>query len=112
VIANGSSFGGGHRVFEASPFDGRLNVVAVRPRPLYQLFVLWLRAWLRRSTPRHEAIVLRRGTTCEIDCQRRRATADGDPVGMVPGRFSVVPGALRVMVPEASADTGIIGRRQ
>ena len=102
AVANGSSFGGGHQFFEASPFDGQLDVVAVRRRPLYRLIGVWLWAWIRRSMPAHEAIVLRREAGCVIDTRRRRrVTADGEEAGEVPGRFFVQPGALRVIVPSA-----------
>jgi YegS/Rv2252/BmrU family lipid kinase len=106
AIANGSSFGGGHQVFDASPFDGELDMVAVRFRPWYQLAAVWSWAWLRRSVPAHEAIVLRRGADCEIDSRRRRkVTADGDEVGKTPGRFSVLANALRVIVPSTKDRT-------
>lgn len=104
AVANGPSFGGGQRIFEASPFDGCLDLLAVRPRPLSRLLGVWLRAWLRRATPRDEAVVRLRGRECSIEARRaRNVSADGELVGGTPACFSVARGALRVIVPSGSA---------
>ena len=107
AIANGSSFGGGQRVFEADPGDGLLDVVAVRPRPLRELTLLWLWTLLHRSLPRHDALLVRRSDSCEIDAPHLHAVAaDGESLGTVPGRFTLLPHALRVLV-DKSTMTGL-----
>jgi len=101
AVANGSSFGGGHTLFEASPVDGKLDVVAIRPDSLFRLLAIWVRSRLRRATPAEdEAVVHLRGHSCRIaHCQRHDVTADGELIGRTPIDFHVDPGAIRVIVP-------------
>lgn len=101
AVANGSSFGGGHRVFEASPCDGELDVVAIRPHPPFRLLAIWVRAQLRGASPvEDEAVVHLRSDNCRIvDCRRHAVSADGELIGDTPLRFQVEPKALRVIVP-------------
>lgn len=107
AVANGVSFGGGHRVFEASPDDGLLDVVAIRPRPLWYLLWIGLRARLFDATPRDPAVVRLRGASCEVArCRPLEVRADGEPVGRIPGRFGINPSALRVLVPAESTSNG------
>ncbi len=105
TVANGRSFGGGQRFFDASPFDGQLDLLAVRPRPLFRLFLVWVLAHVKGSTPDNEAIVQRRGKTFRIvgDSQRQ-VTADGEVLAHLPVRFTVMESALRVLVPESTAE--------
>ncbi|MEQ8232454.1 MAG: diacylglycerol kinase family lipid kinase [Gammaproteobacteria bacterium] len=114
AVANGSSFGGGTRVFEANPLDGELDVIAVRPRLTAHLFKLWLLARVTRRVPDDPAVVYLRGPRCSIsDCKPRQVTADGELVGATPLHIEVLPQALRVCVPPAPAaasrnDRGVI----
>ena len=104
AIANGRSFGGGHEIVNATPFDGKLDVVAVRPRSLLQLLVNWLRMNLFRHSPADHVIVTMRGAECEISrCKRLVIMADGEEGGRVPERFHTRPAILRVIVPRAPA---------
>ncbi|MEQ8659686.1 MAG: YegS/Rv2252/BmrU family lipid kinase [Gammaproteobacteria bacterium] len=104
AVANGSSFGGGTRVFEASPVDGKLDVIAVRPRLSSHLAMLWIRARVRRAVPDDDAVVYLRGRRCVITGGRpRQVTADGERVGLTPVEIEILPRALRVAVP---ADAG------
>lgn len=110
AVANGSTFGGGHRIFEASPSDGQLDIVAVRPHSLIRLFALWLRAQLQGALPDDEAVVHIRGAYCRIfDCGRRSLTADGEPAGELPADFTLVAGVLRVIVPASRGDENEAG---
>jgi YegS/Rv2252/BmrU family lipid kinase len=103
AVANGSFFGSGQRIYEASLCDGQLDVLAVRPKSLYLLLGVWLMAWLQGATPRHDAIVQMRGTDCKIThCRRRLVSADGESVARLPTRFRIQPAALRVIVPSNS----------
>lgn len=99
-VANGGSFGGGQRFFEASPFDGQLDLLAIRPRPFSKLFAIWLAARLRGTAPASEAIEQRRGTRFEITGDARLAViGDGETLTRLPANFEVHPGALRVLLP-------------
>lgn len=105
TVANGESFGGGQRFFDASPFDGRLDLLAVRPRPFFRLFLVCVLAHVKGSAPENEAIVKRRGKKFRIvgDSQRQ-VTADGEVLAHLPARFAIMDGALRVLVPDSSAE--------
>ncbi len=104
AVANGGSFGGGHRIFEASPFDGRLDVVAIRPHSLRRLLLAWAGAQLRRATPASPTVVKLRGESCVIrHCHRQPVSADGEPAGQTPLAFAVEAQALRVILPQRPA---------
>lgn len=101
AIANGRSFGGGHEVFEASPDDGELNVIAVRPYPLWQLIKVWSKAQIQGATPNDRAIVKMSGRKIEVRSRSpKQISADGEPAGSIPVSFDVEHRALRVLVPD------------
>lgn len=107
TIANGRSFGGGQQFFDATPFDGQLDLLAIRPRPLPQLIFVWLLARLRRAAPETPVVMRLRADSFEIAAESQMpVTADGEALARLPARFSVMPGALRVIAPEQSASTG------
>ncbi|NWN81823.1 MAG: diacylglycerol kinase family lipid kinase [Halomonas sp.] len=85
AIASGSFFGGGTRVPGASPRNGKLTLVAVRPRPWWQLLRTFLVTRLSGKTPADDDSVLQVNTAaCRIQMtSRRRVTADGDLLGKV-----------------------------
>lgn len=100
AVANGRSFGGGHEIVGATPFDGRLDVLGVRPRSLTELLVNWLRMRLLRKRPPAHVVVSMRGSGVTVSgCKPGVITADGEQVGHVPACFDIRPGALRVVVP-------------
>jgi YegS/Rv2252/BmrU family lipid kinase len=100
TVANGSSFGGGQQAFDASPFDGQLDVFAIRPRPVAQLMFFWLLAKLHKSAPSSPAVLQLRGSRFDIiGDPRMRVIADGEPLGRLPARFTVHQGALQVVTP-------------
>ena len=103
TVANGRSFGGGQRFFEATPFDGRLDLIAIRPHPVYQLFFIWLLARFRGAAPDSEAFEQYRGTDIEIlGDSSKEVTADGELIAHLPVRFAIRPKALRVVIPRTS----------
>lgn len=105
TVANGRSFGGGQHFFDASPTDGELDLLAVRPRPLLRLFLVWLLAHVRGTTPTDEAIFRRRGKRFKImGDSRREVTADGETLAHLPVRFGIRAAALRVVVPPSRPD--------
>lgn len=100
TVANGTSFGGGQPFFEASARDGQLDLLAIRPHPPLKLFLVWLLARISQSAPEGPAILRRRSPVFEIRAKHPMAvTADGDILTELPARFTVDPGALRVMAP-------------
>jgi YegS/Rv2252/BmrU family lipid kinase len=103
TVANGRSFGGGQEFFDASPFDGELDLLAIKPRPLHQLVYFWMLARLKRGAPQHPALIHLRSATFEISGRSRKTvTADGETLGRLPVRFAIKPGALRVIAPRSS----------
>jgi len=100
TLANGRSFGGGQQVFDATPFDGQLHLIAIKPHPIHKLFFLWLWARLTRSTPKTPAVVERRSAHFEISAKSSLpVNADGEELACLPARFGIVPRALWVVAP-------------
>lgn len=107
AIANGRSFGGGHEIVDATPFDGKLDVVAIRPRSIPHLLFNWLRMTLLRQTPADHVVVTMRGTECEVTrCKHLVIMADGEERGSVPQRFHARRGVLRVVGPRTLVEAG------
>ena len=104
AIANGSYYGGGMRIApDASPDDGRLDVCVVgnvsRLTALGQIPNLY-----RGTHVRHPAVSMRTGATVSIDGDSEtRVHLDGEPFGTLPLRVRVVPAAVDVAAPPASA---------
>ncbi|MCB1784918.1 MAG: YegS/Rv2252/BmrU family lipid kinase [Gammaproteobacteria bacterium] len=105
VVANGVSFGGGQRVFDVAQDDGAIDVIAIRPKPVWRLIWVWIKAQMLATTPSDDALVRMRGPHCEVDdCAPRRITADGEQAGEVPARFTIEHRVLRVIVPARASD--------
>jgi YegS/Rv2252/BmrU family lipid kinase len=99
--ANGQWFGAGmHVAPEASPTDGLLDVVVVkglsRPALLAKLPKIYTGSHLRDP-----AVRCVRGRCIEADAPDGRVPIelDGEPLGVLPARLDVLPGALRVIAP-------------
>jgi YegS/Rv2252/BmrU family lipid kinase len=99
--ANGSYFGGGMQVApEARIDDGLLDVVVVaglsRPRLLAKLPKIYRGTHLREAAVRHH-----RGRVIEALAEPGlvRLELDGEPIGTLPARCEVLPGALSVIGP-------------
>ncbi len=97
AVANGSYFGGGMHVAPLAETDDGLFDVIVLPgtRKLHMLRLL-----SRVYGGNHlddPGILSRRGRFVEIDSPETVwVELDGDPLGMLPARFEVLPGALRL----------------
>jgi diacylglycerol kinase (ATP) len=105
TVGNGRHYGGGMTVAaDATIDDGLLHVYSIEPAPLLQLVRM---APLLGSGQhaRSDAVMLVRTQELELVTDRPvPVNADGELVGTTPARFSLVPGALRVLVP-ADYDT-------
>lgn len=86
AIANGAFFGGGNEVPEASANSGRLDVIAVKPRPLLQLLLSFVLLQLNRHSPRRTSTLVHlKGQRCRVTTRKpKTVTADGDVVGKTP----------------------------
>ncbi len=110
AVGNGRYYGGGNLVHESARIDdARLDLYCVRPQTAWELLTL---APLLRSG-KHD--LARRvfnvsGQRIEIATKPKAMSihADGEPVTRTPASFSVIPGALQVVVPR---DTELLSRR-
>lgn len=103
VGANGRQFGGGMRIApDARIDDGLLDLVVVGQLPVPALLTRLPRlyAGTHLSDP---AVVSRRGRVIEADAEPGtvKVELDGEPLGTLPARFELLPGALRMLGPEA-----------
>jgi diacylglycerol kinase (ATP) len=105
TVGNGRHYGGGMTIAEdATIDDGLLHVYSIEPLPF--LHLVGIAPLLRRgSHGRSDAVMLVRTQELELVTDRPvPVNADGELVGTTPARFSVVPGALRVVVPPEYAE--------
>ncbi len=101
AAANGSCFGGGMRIApDARPDDGKLDVVVVGDVTKWQLLTR-LPSIYRGRHLGHRGVGFHRGAVLEADADpgRVRLELDGEPVGFLPARFEIVPGAVTVLAP-------------
>ncbi len=86
AVASGAFFGGGNEIPEASANDGQLDVIAVRPRSLFQLLFTFLIVRLNKRAPkRTSTIVHMKGQHCSVHTGKpKTVTADGDVVSQTP----------------------------
>jgi YegS/Rv2252/BmrU family lipid kinase len=105
MVGNGRHYGGGMTIAEdATIDDGLLNVYSIEPVPLLRLAGI-APLLMRGSHDRSDAVMV--VSTQELELVTDRpipVNADGELVGTTPARFSVVPGALRVLVPPDYAE--------
>jgi diacylglycerol kinase (ATP) len=103
AVGNGSSYGGGMRVTpDARSDDGLLDVCVIQELPKWQFVTTFPKVFSGRHID-HPAVTMLQGKEIEISAERAfQVYADGEPVGHLPATFSVVPAALRVVVPPPS----------
>jgi YegS/Rv2252/BmrU family lipid kinase len=103
TAANGSYFGGGmHVAPQAVPDDGLLDVVAVRDAPRARLLSQIPRIYRGDHLDLPEVRVAR-GARIEAEAAPGEVwiELDGEPLGTLPARFEVLPGALAWIGAEA-----------
>jgi diacylglycerol kinase (ATP) len=103
AVGNGTSYGGGMRVTpNARSDDGLLDVCVIQELPKWQFVKTFPKVFSGKHVE-HEAVTMLRGKQIEISSGRPfQVYADGEPVGHLPATFSVVPSALRVVIPPTS----------
>lgn len=99
TIANSARFGGVIRPAGAAIDDGWLDLFSVEPRNWFDAFSL-VRKILAGDPTSGQGLRTRRATRFALRTRHaHHVTADGEPAGMTPAVFEVVPKALRVLVP-------------
>jgi YegS/Rv2252/BmrU family lipid kinase len=103
--ANAPFFGGGMHVAPGAEVDdGYLDLVVVGALSKLRLVALLARGY-RGEHVHHPVVTQHRGRVIEADALEGRVPIelDGDPLGSLPARYEVLPGALRVLAPAMSA---------
>lgn len=99
TVGNGRSYGGGIPICPtADPADGILDVTLVRPAGRLRLLRLLPRVYKGTHTSVPEVSTYR-VRSARLSSHGVTAYADGDPIGTLPLRIDVVPGALRLFAP-------------
>jgi YegS/Rv2252/BmrU family lipid kinase len=105
AAANSRSYGGGMQLAPAADLDdGQLDVVIIHE--LSRARFLTLMPTVFTGTHVNQPVVeVVRARTIEIAASRPfQVYADGDPIAELPARISVLPGAMRVIVPAAAPE--------
>ncbi len=105
AVGNGRSYGGGMRICPAASVDdGLFDVTVVRRISRATLIRLFPSVYSGRHVLRPVVDTFRcRDIT--VASPGVRAYADGEPVAPLPVSCSMAPGAIRVLVPDAHADS-------
>jgi diacylglycerol kinase family enzyme len=100
VVANGRYFGGGMKICpEAEPDDGLFDVLLIGDLTKRDLLLTLPKTYRGKHLPHPKAEVLR-GAAVEIETpEPLPVELDGEQPGTTPGRFEIVPQALRLRVP-------------
>lgn len=102
AVGNGSSYGGGMKVCPgALSDDGLLEVCVIQELSRWQFVKAFPKVFKGRHLE-HPAVRMLRGREIEISADRPfQVYADGERVGSLPATFTVLPGALRIVVPSS-----------
>jgi diacylglycerol kinase (ATP) len=103
VVANGRFFGGGMKMCpEAEPDDGLFDVVTIGDVTKWDLVLTMPKIYRGTHLPHPKAEGLR-GRVVTIETEEPvPVQLDGEQPGTTPCRFEVLPGALRLRVPQAA----------
>jgi YegS/Rv2252/BmrU family lipid kinase len=101
VVGNTQLYGGALTfTWKAKCDDGLLDVCIVRTGSIWRLLLL-LRDLILLRKDKRELVIYKRCTSLEIRSPRPIALQiDGDAAGQTPATIQVVPGALKVIVPQ------------
>lgn len=105
AAANSRSYGGGMQLAPAADLDdGQLDVVIIHDLPRARFLTLMPTVFTGTHVNQPVVEVVR-ARTIEIAASRPfQVYADGDPIAELPARISVLPGAMRVIVPAAAPE--------
>ena len=111
IIGNTQLYGGTIRyTWQAQCDDGLLDLCIVRHRKMWGRVVVFLDFLLRRKQ-RHQWVTYAKGSVIEVRTPKPVAIqVDGDPIGYTPATFSIVPQALKVIVPR-NAPTSLFAEK-
>jgi YegS/Rv2252/BmrU family lipid kinase len=101
LVANTPLYGDGLRIAPmAVANDGLLDVVCYRTRERWQMIRHFIRTRLGRHIG-HPLVALGRGKRIEVNCRERPLPiqVDGDVIGSGPVTYTVLPKAVRVLLP-------------
>lgn len=99
TVANNARFGGVIERADAAIDDGWLDLYSVEPRNWIDAFAV-VRKIVARDPSSGRGLRTRRSTKFSIATHRpRHISADGEPAGVTPATFEVLPKALAVLVP-------------
>lgn len=99
TIANSARFGGVIHRSDAAIDDGWLDLYSVEPRNWLDAFSL-VRKILAGDSASGQGLRTRRAARFTVRTNHpHHISADGEPAGMTPAVFEVVPKALRILVP-------------
>jgi diacylglycerol kinase (ATP) len=102
AVGNATSYGGGMLICpDARSDDGVLDVCVIQELPRRQFVMAFPKVFKGRHVG-HRAVRMLRGSRIVISSDRPFLVyADGERVGGLPATFTVLPGALPVVVPPA-----------
>ena len=102
AVGNGPSYGGGMRICEgARPDDGLLDVVIIKPITKPELIRVYPRLFTGGHV-HHPAYERHQIRTASVTAADVVAYGDGERLGPLPVTVRVVPGAVRVFVPDGA----------
>lgn len=86
AVSSGAFFGGGNEIPQAIADDGKLDIIAVKPRPLVQLLLTFFLVQFSGKSPRRTSTVVHlKGKRCDIVTSKpKTVTVDGDEAGKTP----------------------------
>ncbi|MFJ5878239.1 diacylglycerol kinase [Streptomyces sp. NPDC093088] len=101
AVGNGTSYGGGMRICaDARTDDGLLDVTIVGDCDRTTLIKVFPRVY-KGTHLGHPKVTTYRTRTLVLDAPDTTGYADGEPLGPLPLAVECVPGALRVLAPDA-----------
>jgi diacylglycerol kinase (ATP) len=100
AVGNGASYGGGMKVTpEARSDDGILDLCVIGEVSKFEFVKTFPKVFSGKHVT-HPKVTMLRGREIDISAERPfEVYGDGERLGSLPATFTVVPGALRVVVP-------------
>lgn len=111
AVSSGAFFGGGNEIPQATANDGQLDIIAVKPRPLFQLLLtFFLVRFSGKSPSRTSTVVHMKGQHCRVATSKpKTVTVDGDEAGKTPLDVMCRKHCLRVIGTKVVRAGGVAG---